>query len=336
MQLPTREEAFLQRWAEERESYLAWGELVHAEILGSVAEKISPEAIEAVIKVNCPPRLKTDSSLLDKAFYRGKDYEDPYQQIEDKVGVRFVVLRPSQMAMVVDAVRTSTTWSASEDRNFVREIEESPLVFKYAAVHYVVRSLRATNFRGIAIPADIPCEVQIKTILQHAFSELTHDTLYKPQYEPTPKADRAAATSMALLEATDHYFEDVVGIMDEQRRQFEEPTVTLSLLYEQKVGRPPSTTSLNTLLLKSLLPSLDLLGGEWLADVRDFLDSNEFLGDSIAGHAPASLVYQQPSILAVYYLTSRAHELVRDQWPLPDRELENVFADLSIAMERDA
>ena len=50
----------------------------------------------------------------------------------------------------------------------------------------------------------------MRTLLQHAHSELTHDTIYKPSVVQTPAMLRAAAKSMALIEATGDYFEELV------------------------------------------------------------------------------------------------------------------------------
>src|ERR1019366_6806543 len=136
-------------------------------------------------------------------------YQNPYEEIEDKVGLRFVVLLIEDIRTIEAAVKEAPHWVASLARDFEREQEARPYEFDYQSLHYVVRSALPFEFEGVVIPSDIPCEVQVRTLLQHAYSELTHDTIYKPNVRATPLLKRAAAKSMALIEATSDYFSSV-------------------------------------------------------------------------------------------------------------------------------
>jgi putative GTP pyrophosphokinase len=94
-----------------------------------------------------------------------------------------------------------------------------------------------------------PCEVQVKILLQHAYSELTHDTIYKPRVNATPEMQRAAAKSMALLEATNDYFESVFDQVEAATAPERELTLSLSELYRDKVGIAPQPSRVEGLLL---------------------------------------------------------------------------------------
>lgn len=52
---------------------------------------------------------------------------------------------------------------------------------------------RGRDIGGMTVTAGTPCEVQVRTLLQQAHSELTHDTIYKPRVVQTPDMHRAAA-----------------------------------------------------------------------------------------------------------------------------------------------
>ena len=62
--------------------------------LGTITfSQVSGKNLDSFLKLPAKHRLKDDKSLIDKAFYRAdKQYRDPYREIEDKVGARFVVL----------------------------------------------------------------------------------------------------------------------------------------------------------------------------------------------------------------------------------------------------
>lgn len=109
-------------------------------------------------------------------------------------------------------------WSAVKARDHEQEIEKNPFVFDYQSLHYVVRSTDKAKYDDEKIPPNIPCEIQVRTLLQHAYSELTHDTIYKPSVTATSKMKRAAAKSMALIETTGDFFNEVDKlILDETK-----------------------------------------------------------------------------------------------------------------------
>ena len=198
------EEDFLQRYVDERPMYEAWGDLVMQTIDSTLRNRLGADAdYYSVVKIPPTVRTKEPDSLLNKAFYRGKQYEDPYNDITDKVGLRFVVLLTDQINPLRDIVAESTIWTNSEDRNFEDERKQNPSTFAYESVHFVVKSIGVQHHNGQEIPEGTPCEIQIRTLLQHAYSEVTHDTVYKSKITAEPEIHRTIARSMALIDTTD-------------------------------------------------------------------------------------------------------------------------------------
>lgn len=204
----SRETEFLDRWRKESPAYSAWGKFVAQKLTETLTGVVSPLALEVFLKMPVRPRVKGDDSLLQKAFHRNKNYSDPYDEIEDKVGL-IVVLLANDIAAVERAIKGVDDWIAEKARDRVQEQVARPCEFDYQSVHYILRSRLPIQFEGTGVPADLPCEVQVRTLLQHACSELTHDTIYKPNVQSTPSLKRAAAKSMALIEATSDYFSAV-------------------------------------------------------------------------------------------------------------------------------
>ena len=102
----TREERFLAWWHAERDAYLAWGKLLSDTVIDALGPLIHPVDVSYFLKTAVQPRLKDDQKLVEKAFYRNKQYVDPYDDITDKVGTRFVVLLGRQIASVVRALES--------------------------------------------------------------------------------------------------------------------------------------------------------------------------------------------------------------------------------------
>lgn len=322
----SRESDFLERWSAEREFYLAWGKLISAAVQDRLAPMVAPLSPSYFLRTAVSPRVKDDQKLVEKAFYRNKNYADPYGDITDKVGTRFVVLLGSDIRKVEEALTSIEGWTFSKDRDYEEEQKQNPLKFDYAAVHFVVRADDECVFEGVKIPAGTPCEVQIKTLLQHAYSELTHDTIYKPQIEATHFMQRNAAKAMALLEATNDYFEQVASDVDAALASVRKMTAELSTVYRDAIGLEPKPTVLEGLLLRAYEASA---GENYLADLDVFLKENAFIPERIRAHiAEQNPIFSQPSVLLVYFAVRRSVRRAIAHWPLTEREMEPLLNDL--------
>lgn len=320
-----REETFLARWSSEKQIYNAWGSYLSAEIIAALAPIIAPTPVDYFLKTPVVPRLKADQKLVEKAFYRRKEYTDPYADITDKVGTRFVVLLGSDIAKVVSALEGVEGWTRSKDRDYEEEQKRNPVAFEYAAVHFVVRPGADLALGETLVPAGTPCEVQIKTILQHAYSELTHDTIYKPQIQATPVMQRDAAKAMALLEATNDYFEKVSEQVNAAISAVRDITAALSGVYRDATGLEPSPSVLEGLLLESY----GAIGEDYVDRSRRLLAEKPFLVERIKERvARRNPLFAQPSILLAYLdIAQRGHRALTS-WPLTPDEMEPLLNDL--------
>lgn len=321
----TKEQEFAERWERDAPVYAAWGRLISARVQEHLAPAIAPLRPEYYLRTAVVPRTKDGQKLVEKAFYRNKNYADPYNDITDKVGTRFVVLLGSEVRVVEAALKGIDGWTLSKDRDYEEEQNKNPLQFDYAAVHYVVRPQQDVEFEGVMIPAGTPCEVQIKTLLQHAYSELTHDTIYKPQIEATPAMQRNAAKAMALLEATNDYFgkvaEDVNAVLANVRKM----TADLTAIYRAAVGLDPKPSALEGLLLSAYETNA---GEQYVAEIRQMLSDNPFIVDSIKTRiAQKNPIFSQPSVLLVYLTVSTSPRRAKAAWPLTPKEMEPVLND---------
>ncbi len=109
--------------------YEAWGNYVVNRIIHRTHDQITPFSVDIFLRVPPKSRLKADGSLLEKAFYRNKGYKDPYGDITDKAGVRFVVLLTSDIKIIEEAITECEEWEASKDRDYELEQEKHPIQF---------------------------------------------------------------------------------------------------------------------------------------------------------------------------------------------------------------
>jgi putative GTP pyrophosphokinase len=296
------EEDFLEQWYRERPLVEAWGKFVAQNLMDQITPLVAPLAADIFVRMPASPRVKGDGSILTKAFYRDKNYADPLAQITDKVGVRFVVLLAKEIAIVCRAIEECAAWEASKDKDYEEERAKSPYEFRYQSVHYVVRNTTERQVGDVRVPASIPCEVQVRTLLQHAHSELTHDTIYKPSVLQTPDMHRAAAKSMALVEATNDYFEQLMELIEKNVAPNKELAQKMDALYRELVGHPTDSTRAEGLLNDAFAP---LTGDDPIAAVRELFTQKAFLLERIRERAPTKLLFRQPSILLAYVAVSK-------------------------------
>lgn len=320
-----RETELLDRWTAERPVYDAWGRFVASELTSLVAKAIEPNRVEMFFRIPIKPRTKEPSSLLAKAFHRGKPYANPFDDIEDKVGVRIVVLFSRDIRIVEEAIRRCEYWNANKARDFEEERARKPFEFDYQSLHYIVRSRTPLKYDDIHIAANMPCEVQVRTILQHAYSELTHDTIYKPNVQARPEVKRAAAKSMALIEATDDFFTQVQDWL----LLAEEPTTrltgTLERMYKEIVQLPPDPSPLNVIMIDHYRRFIR----EGYEDAfNKFFLAKPYLAQRVRERAPRELLYRQPGVLLLYWAVSQNPRGAAEDGPLSHAELEPLYSDL--------
>lgn len=327
--MSSRDADFLARWEAESHEYEMWGKYVANRIRHLIANRIDPHQLTNFIRIPVEPRLKESESLLQKAFYRNKNYASPYEEIEDKVGVRFVLLLGTDIQIVAKAIDEDTeSWIAVKARDHEAEIAAKPYEFDYQSVHFVVRAKQGLTFEGNDIQEGIPCEVQIRTLLQHAYSEITHDTLYKPAVQTTSAMKRAAAKSMALIEATGDYFEKLNELISEQVRPLREIGFRMEQVYEKMVGHVASAAGspLNDLVLDRYAADLNP------DDVDRWLRARPFIGERIAERTATFGSFRLPSILLVYYAASTAPHGTPVNCPIPEDNLSLIYSDLGLSL----
>ncbi len=317
------------KWESEKSVYAAWGEYVVNLITKEL--ELRDQNINEFLKVPATYRLKDDDSLIDKAFCRpNKGYFDPYNEIEDKVGARFIVLLIDDIKVICDIVQECYKWDFDACKHFDEDKEKDPLLFTYQSVHYILRPKIDITVNKITIPISTPCEVQIRTLLQHAHAELTHDAIYKSKRTIQPKIHRTVAKSMALIETADDFFTAVT-------QQLNHGPLEEYGIIKRLDGLYLSFTGMESHIQKSSIVIFDVFEqfiNETLVDkIQSFIgnDKYSFLSKTIKDRYSDNIIYQQSTVLFIYWmLTFRKRRLLMD-WPLEKGILEPLSVDLGIS-----
>lgn len=140
-------------------------------------------------------------------------YVDPISQITDLAGVRVITYFLSTEEPVQEIIESEFEVVEKTNRSELLQQEER---LGYHSIHYLVclRASRCT-LPEYARFAGLIAEIQVRTILQHAWAEIEHDVQYKA-VSTIPKEIRRRFMSLAgLLEIADREFQ---AIEDEDNR----------------------------------------------------------------------------------------------------------------------
>jgi putative GTP pyrophosphokinase len=326
------ESDLLKKYEEDKSTLLAFGTYVKASILAELTKEFNTNTeLDKILQIVTEPRLKTASSLVEKAFYRKKSYSNPYDDITDKIGIRFVCLLLDNIEDISNIIEKNESWSYSLDRDFEEEKKNAPTLFTYQSKHYVVSSKSNFKYQDSKIYEGIKCEIQIRTLLQHAYCELAHDTIYKPKFCASHEIHRLMARSMALIETTDTIFIDAINTINLQEKQMNNFLSKLYNFYESILGKTNVEIKLNNIILDAFN---DTIKDETYKELVDFYNNNEnkFIITKIKDKFDL-LLYSQPAILFVYFFVKKNEYTAKERWPLPANYLRPIYTDIGLSFD---
>ncbi len=168
-------------------------------------------------------RTKSLESFLDKATRSdgrgGFKYADPRTQLTDFVGARVLVPLSADVAPVARLVQRRYVVEEMSDQR-VDQLADVP---GYQSLHFLLRFRdEDREALGLTDAPDVPVEVQVRSILQHAWAALQHDLMYKGERQPTSHVRRRLIALAGLLELADQEFMavrlahgDAAGMLDD-------------------------------------------------------------------------------------------------------------------------
>jgi putative GTP pyrophosphokinase len=330
------QQAFIKKYESEKPMYQAWANFVLSKINADIKNHVKTEK-EYSDWIKIPPtwRVKSVESLVAKAFVRHKDYYiNPYDEIIDKAAIRFVVLLTPQLDDLSEFIETSSIWTIEKSKEYDDWKEKDPRLFDYQSVHYIVRALDDITHDGVIIKKNTPCEIQLRTLLQHAYAELAHDTIYKTNIKTSPDVIRSFAKSMALMETTDELLSNAKNVLEEASSTINEWKAVVNLESENRLTDIEliNDDATNDYLLDNLS---GLLKKFEVNDFQLFLEdeSYHYISEKVTLRANAGkeIMFRHGSILLVYFLSRKCRSTFHRHWPLDREIIAAVYSDLSIS-----
>lgn len=237
--------AMLEKYDRERDLYESW-----ALELSTVLEKLLVEG--SVKRPHTVAHRAKDKTSLKRKLAR--DAGTKYAKLEDVTdlaGVRAVTYYYDDVDRVAEIIERE--FEIDRENSEDKRKPDDPRMFGYASLHYVVslepERAGMSEYRRFA---GLKAEIQVRSLLQHAWAEVEHGLGYKPESVPEGQA-RGFAGLAGMFEVADKEF---MRMREELRKHAE--TV------EDEMASEPKSVSIDraslTAFLKNNLTVRDLDG----------------------------------------------------------------------------
>ncbi len=319
-----------QRWAKERPKYEAFGQLI--------AERLRQSLKPIGIWFHVEARAKTLDSLVKKLLIKN---HHTFESLPDKVGARVIIRYRADVDRVIERIGTLFDSKEPEDKEKLLGADR----VGYLSVHLDNVRLHQNDADVKEYPPNtFWVELQVRTLAQHLWSEMSHDTVYKNEEmiaQLDPDVRRRVSLMAGQIEIADREF-DRLNMELSARITVRLLQVLEQHYYTVASRRPNLELSVEVLdALMPLVPQDDI--GAFATALSEFLNTKHDVIEKVYGKAlelgddnaetPAFLF--QPEVLLVYNLLSSARDKTRKVWNenYPDRELERIANAFGVSFD---
>lgn len=317
------------RWIAERPKYDAFGKVLEQRL----KESLKPLGIW----FDVDSRAKTVDSLVKKLLTK-RDHT--FDSLPDKVGVRVIIRYRADVDSVIERVRT--LFDSDEPEKKEQRLGTDRV--GYLSVHLDHMRLRQNDAHNAIYPPDnFWAELQVRTLAQHLWSEMSHDTVYKSDEMVSklpPDTQRRVALMAGQIEVADREFDRLNMELSSRA------TVLILQVLERhyySVASQQPNLELSVEVLNTLMPLVKTDVNTFANHLNSFLTTKQTVIEQVYAQAreqglendktPAFLF--QPEMLLIYNLLDSRRDETREIWnqKYPERELERIANSFGISFD---
>lgn len=277
----------LEDYRKQRDDFVQLGDTVHT-ILDDICESagVKPFGIEH--------RVKTEKSLAGK-LERNSGLYSSLEDLTDILGLRVICFFTDEIDKIGKQVEEKFTidWENFSDKRRLIKADS----FGYLSLHYIC-SLPT----GAGYPDNIcekKFEIQIRTVLQHAWAAIEHDLGYKSEFGVPRNVVREFSRIAGLLEIADDEF---ARTRDHMKKYTED--IRLKIIENRADDVHIDSISLNEYVnrntkMKELLEEIGKIAGAEISgiDAESYIVQLKFLGKETLGDLQQMMEQDAPLAL---------------------------------------
>lgn len=247
--------------------------------------------IEDILKENgieyhsITSRAKDVESVVNKA--KLKKYKNPQSDIQDFAGIRVITFVKSDVIKACELIKPQFEIDEVNSADKGEELGEDRV--GYRSVHYVATfkddRLSLPEYKKFA---GLNFEIQIRTILEHAWADISHDRTYKFNNNLTNVNDirRRFALAAASLEMVDREFDRLANEIEELSIQVADGNLNYAIdgtslfaYLESKFGEKAVSRVVSPKSMEMVLEELSIMNVITLTELDKII--NELVGEDV-------------------------------------------------------
>ncbi len=176
-------------------------------------------------------RAKSIESFAEKIQRPGKSYTNPLDELPDLAGARVILYYQEDVDEVTKILRNE--FEVDDARSIDKSSELDADQFGYLSVHLVV----SLNDARAKLPewdafVGLVCEIQVRTVLQHAWAAISHHLQYKRESDVPSKFRRRLMRLAGLFELADDEFTSLKAQQESLAKEVSEQLADKTLKIE--------------------------------------------------------------------------------------------------------
>jgi ppGpp synthetase/RelA/SpoT-type nucleotidyltranferase len=220
-QVPFSIEVFNEWYDRYRERYL---EPARASAVKALNELFDEELSERDrVRVDVRPgrvksKLRAWQKLNHKYGAKVASTADVPRLMDDLVGLRVVCTNSSDLRRLVEILSNLETWSDGETPVLAIHSSDSARDYLGAGKPSGYRAYHLNLCTSVQVATErhvVVCELQLRTLLQDSWGELTHEDTYKPGTEPPPLVHTLSKRMADLMATLDDMAQDLRNALEE-------------------------------------------------------------------------------------------------------------------------
>ena len=259
-------------------------------------EQFSKEIEEIITKIlrtkNIPyqsvcHRVKEKESYLNKS--RNQKYTNPIDQITDVSGIRIIAYTNQDVLSICEILQDEFCIDKGNSENKADMLETDKV--GYLSIHYILQlSEKRLGLPEYKVYENLKCEVQVRTLLQHAWAEIEHDRNYKFAGVLPKEIKRRFYLVAGVLELMDREFDKLSKDIDEHEKNMEKAvskgdynlgidSKSVEQYMVKRFGHEPNIYSCNNRIIISedVVEELVRFGYKTIQEIEDDFNSYEIV-----------------------------------------------------------